>query len=729
MDVDLRPWLAEHGLSMYADQLSEQHTVRSLAELDAIALALVAASAGLKRGHAVKLRKRLARLQSELALAAEQELREDELAIPEEYLCVITQALMKQPVITSDGHTYERAAISQWLETHATSPRTGNALPDKVLRPNHNLRAQIVQYRETHSLPAMELWEPTAQETVQTREATAAAEGAGAGGVPPGLQITPDQMVNVLGHLLGGFPQLQHTVGALLTQLGATPPPPGSDVLQATVGAIMQHQPVMEHVMAFVGQNAQAQQIFMQIMNAPDMPLQGQQGGSESPLFTACREGDAAVLGRLLGEVSTEELSAVRSPAGDSLLHVACWEGALDVVTMLLERGHDVHALSRNRSTPLHYAAWSGSLPLVRLLLEKGAETERRMEGGDTPLHQASWRGHAEVVSFLLASNADAAAQKDDGDTPLHLAALQAKPAVVKLLIEAALADTDETGLHLSSSRLATHAANTRRGTALHAAATAGCLESTTLLLRAGAAINARTSSDESPLHFAALSGHTELARLLLEKGASVDPARLEDGCTPLHMATIGGHVELAKLLLQKGASLTARTRQDGSTALHMAAVLERAELIEALVEAGASLNVTANDGLTPVHSAALQGRAQSLRLLLEKGADIDAKTTPAGETALTIAVVRNSTVVVALLLEQGALVDAQSANGNTALMLAAARGMVDCARLLVAAGADQSLLKNTAGHSASDLARQHGHTEVSRLLAEAAVELSEDLD
>ena len=34
-------------------------------------------------------------------------------------------------------------------------------------------------------------------------------------------------------------------------------------------------------------------------------------------------------------------------------------------VTMLLARGHDVHSLSRNRSTPLHYAAWNGHLETV----------------------------------------------------------------------------------------------------------------------------------------------------------------------------------------------------------------------------------------------------------------------------------------------------------------------------------------------------------------------------
>ncbi|CAJ1414009.1 unnamed protein product, partial [Effrenium voratum] len=91
----------------------------------------------------------------------------DELDIPEEFRCVITRELMERPVITSDGHTYERSAIAKWLEEHGTSPKTGRELPDKVLRPNHALRAQIMAFREQKGLPPLPPWEPESQEVVQ----------------------------------------------------------------------------------------------------------------------------------------------------------------------------------------------------------------------------------------------------------------------------------------------------------------------------------------------------------------------------------------------------------------------------------------------------------------------------------------------------------------------------------------------------------------------------------
>ena len=48
----------------------------------------------------------------------------------------------------ADGHTYERSAIEQWLETHNTSPTTGLELDNKQLIPNHSLRSLILELRE-----------------------------------------------------------------------------------------------------------------------------------------------------------------------------------------------------------------------------------------------------------------------------------------------------------------------------------------------------------------------------------------------------------------------------------------------------------------------------------------------------------------------------------------------------------------------------------------------------
>ena len=63
--------------------------------------------------------------------------------IKHEFMCPITMELMTDPVITSNGHTYDRFAIVQWFSSHNTDPTTGVYLPNKNLISNHALRKLI----------------------------------------------------------------------------------------------------------------------------------------------------------------------------------------------------------------------------------------------------------------------------------------------------------------------------------------------------------------------------------------------------------------------------------------------------------------------------------------------------------------------------------------------------------------------------------------------------------
>ena len=57
-------------------------------------------------------------------------------SLPEEVVCPITQVIMSDPVTAADGFTYERAAITDWLEQSDMSPITGAVLANKTLAPN-----------------------------------------------------------------------------------------------------------------------------------------------------------------------------------------------------------------------------------------------------------------------------------------------------------------------------------------------------------------------------------------------------------------------------------------------------------------------------------------------------------------------------------------------------------------------------------------------------------------
>jgi hypothetical protein len=70
--------------------------------------------------------------------------------IPEKYCCSITHQVMIDPVIAADGYNYEREAITQWLQTHDTSPKTNEKLDHKNLTTNHDKRSDILDFLDSY---------------------------------------------------------------------------------------------------------------------------------------------------------------------------------------------------------------------------------------------------------------------------------------------------------------------------------------------------------------------------------------------------------------------------------------------------------------------------------------------------------------------------------------------------------------------------------------------------
>ena len=64
------------------------------------------------------------------------------------FVCPITQEIMKDPVCTIDGHSYDRVAIETWFERRITSPLTGALLGSRTVFPNHALRSSIEEWRK-----------------------------------------------------------------------------------------------------------------------------------------------------------------------------------------------------------------------------------------------------------------------------------------------------------------------------------------------------------------------------------------------------------------------------------------------------------------------------------------------------------------------------------------------------------------------------------------------------
>jgi len=65
---------------------------------------------------------------------------------PPSFYCPISQQCMHDPVVLSDGHSYERRYIERWLSEKSTSPVNGLQLDHLAVFPNHSLRNAIEEY-------------------------------------------------------------------------------------------------------------------------------------------------------------------------------------------------------------------------------------------------------------------------------------------------------------------------------------------------------------------------------------------------------------------------------------------------------------------------------------------------------------------------------------------------------------------------------------------------------
>ena len=75
----------------------------------------------------------------------------NDIGIPFEFICPISMDIMNDPVICSDGHTYDRESIEDWFDDNDTSPKTNISLDNKNLIPNIALKSMIHSWKRKHN--------------------------------------------------------------------------------------------------------------------------------------------------------------------------------------------------------------------------------------------------------------------------------------------------------------------------------------------------------------------------------------------------------------------------------------------------------------------------------------------------------------------------------------------------------------------------------------------------
>jgi len=204
---------------------------------------------------------------------------------------------------------------------------------------------------------------------------------------------------------------------------------------------------------------------------------------------------------------------------GETPLHIATSDGALEMAQFFLEKGADVNAKDNGGKTPLHIATSDGALEMAKLLVEKGADVNAKDNGGKTPLHSADLE--LDMAELLVEKGADVNAKDDDGSTPLFS---YLDTEVIRLLIA--------------------HGADVHACAGGETLLTFACkqnydLETIQLLVTAGTDVEALNDEKQSALHVAcqAYSIDLEVVRFLIEEHKADVNAKDNNNKRPLDYA------------------------------------------------------------------------------------------------------------------------------------------------------------------------------------------------
>lgn len=88
--------------------------------------------------------------------------------------------------------------------------------------------------------------------------------------------------------------------------------------------------------------------------------------------------------------------------SGDTMLHIAAWQGSIEDMNKLILLGSDVNSVGDLGNTPLHHAVLFDQMESIKLLLNHNVNVDIKNESGEKPLDIAKRNNRKEIINLLI---------------------------------------------------------------------------------------------------------------------------------------------------------------------------------------------------------------------------------------------------------------------------------------------------------------------------------------
>ena len=377
-----------------------------------------------------------------------------------------------------------------------------------------------------------------------------------------------------------------------------------------------------------------------------------------------------------------------RNETGETLLHIACRLGHLDIVRALIEIYHmPLNIRDEKGNSPCHSACEAGQLRVMDYFDKcpfKLSYHSRNFHG-DTLLHLACKSGCVPLIRMLicdicsggcklnqydkLAFNSISLQCNSSGHTPIHTACFHNHVSVVRMFFTEHFLGPSTIQSLISSLLILAHEQNNKGLISYFLAKERACSFSTNCKKRqymhkrhgfqnnndfsSESDITVRSdeciSFDEPALFVLARRGNIDKYNefSMLFYNMDIYGQQNSQGDTILHAASVSCNVSLVRNVFEalvpkhfKVEDLRAATNCFGFTCLHLACEYGSLELVKFFVHVGFSINEQTKEGHTPIHLSIMHDRKDIFDYLIscDGVTTINSKTKSAEETPLHIA-------------------------------------------------------------------------------------------